>query len=86
VPAYFFLFLQALEQEGVAFGFSPEMARHLALQTAWGSIHMAIESKQDLMALCEQIASIPNFLRSVSHLLTTYAAIRCSKIDDFCLV
>jgi pyrroline-5-carboxylate reductase len=43
-PAYFFLIMEALEQAGERLGLPPQMARVLAVQTAFGAGKMALES------------------------------------------
>ncbi|WP_342147486.1 pyrroline-5-carboxylate reductase [Rickettsiella endosymbiont of Aleochara curtula] len=56
-PAYFFLFMETLEQAGVELGLSKENANLLTLQTALGSVRMAMESKKSLAELREQVTS-----------------------------
>lgn len=56
-PAYFFLFMEALEQAGIDLGLPPEQARQLALQTAYGAAHMARESDVDAATLRERVTS-----------------------------
>lgn len=56
-PAYFFLFIEALEQAGIELGLSKETANLLTLQTALGSARMAIESKKSMTELREQVTS-----------------------------
>ncbi len=46
-PAYFFFFIEALEQAGIELGLAPPQARQLALQTAYGAARMAYESDAD---------------------------------------
>lgn len=56
-PAYFFSLMEALEKAGTILGLSPEIARHLIVQTAIGSAYMAAENTQSLHALREQVTS-----------------------------
>lgn len=56
-PAYFFLFMEALEQAGVELGLSKENANLLTLQTALGSVRMAMESKNSMRELRRQVTS-----------------------------
>ncbi len=56
-PAYFFLFIEALQTAGAELGLAPETARLLALQTAFGAAKMALESKQDASVLRQQVTS-----------------------------
>ena len=56
-PAYFFLFMEALEQAGIELGLSRENANLLTLQTALGSARMAIESKKSIKELRQQVTS-----------------------------
>jgi pyrroline-5-carboxylate reductase len=46
-PAYFFLFMEAMEQQAKAFGFSDEICRKLVQQTALGAANMVV-SNSDL--------------------------------------
>lgn len=56
-PAYFFLFIDALEQAAIELGLAKETANLLTLQTALGSARMAIESKKSLTELRLQVTS-----------------------------
>mgnify|MGYP003403278829 FL=1 len=56
-PAYFFLFMEALEQAGIELGLSKENANLLTLQTGLGSVRMAMESKKSLAELRGQVTS-----------------------------
>lgn len=56
-PAYFFLFMEALENAGKALGLPPETARLLSLQTALGAARMAMESDVDTVQLRAQVTS-----------------------------
>ncbi len=56
-PAYFFLVMEAMEQAGVALGLSPENARLLTLQTAFGAAKIALESAESPAELRERVTS-----------------------------
>ena len=56
-PAYFFLFIEALQAAGQELGLSGETARLLALQTAFGAARMALESAQDAGTLRRHVTS-----------------------------
>ena len=56
-PAYFFLVIEALQNAATELGLTPETARLLALQTAFGAAKMALESKQDVSMLRQQVTS-----------------------------
>lgn len=43
-PAYFFLFMEMLEEEACKLGLEPKIARLLTIQTAFGAAKMALES------------------------------------------
>ena len=44
-PAYFFLFMEAMEKQAQVLGFSTEESRQLVQQTALGAVQMVIENK-----------------------------------------
>ena len=56
-PAYFFLFMEALEAAAVERGLPNDVARQLTLATAYGSARMARESVASLSVLREQVTS-----------------------------
>jgi len=56
-PAYFFLFMEALQAAGQDLGLPQETARLLALQTAFGAAKMALESNEDAATLRHQVTS-----------------------------
>ncbi len=56
-PAYFFLFMEALEASGKALGLSAETARLLTLQTAMGAAKMALQSELSTQQLRTQVTS-----------------------------
>jgi len=56
-PAYFFLFMEALQNAGCELGLPQETARLLTLQTAFGAAKMALESSEDAATLRKQVTS-----------------------------
>ncbi|MDE2346960.1 MAG: pyrroline-5-carboxylate reductase [Gammaproteobacteria bacterium] len=56
-PAYFFLFMEALESAAQARGLPAEIAHRLTLETAFGAAQMARQSAESLAALREQVTS-----------------------------
>lgn len=56
-PAYFFLFMEALQAGGRALGLPDDTARLLALQTAFGAAKMALESPEDAATLRRRVTS-----------------------------
>lgn len=56
-PAYFFLFLEAMQKAGEALGLSADNARQLSLQTALGAARMAVESDDDPGTLRAKVTS-----------------------------
>lgn len=56
-PAYFFLFMEALQQAGIELGLSAENAMLLTQQTALGAARMAIESKVSIEQLRKNVTS-----------------------------
>ncbi|WP_295399422.1 pyrroline-5-carboxylate reductase [uncultured Thiocystis sp.] len=56
-PAYFFLFMEALEEAGIELGLDPQTARLLTIQTALGAAKMAMESAAPPSRLREQVTS-----------------------------
>lgn len=56
-PAYFFLFMEAMEDAGVALGLERETARLLTQQTALGAGRMAIESAEPPALLRRRVTS-----------------------------
>jgi pyrroline-5-carboxylate reductase len=56
-PAYFFLFMEALQAAGQELGLAEDTARLLALQTAFGAAKMALESNEDAASLRRQVTS-----------------------------
>ena len=56
-PAYFFLFMEALEAAAHERGLPNEVAHKLTLETAFGAAQMARQSTESLAALREQVTS-----------------------------
>jgi pyrroline-5-carboxylate reductase len=56
-PAYFFLFIEALEAAGEKLGLEARTSRLLALQTAFGAARMALESDEDPAELRRKVTS-----------------------------
>ncbi|HEY5764211.1 MAG TPA: pyrroline-5-carboxylate reductase [Rhodocyclaceae bacterium] len=56
-PAYFFLFIEALQQAGLAMGFSEEQARLLAIGTAEGAARLAVQSDETVSELRARVTS-----------------------------
>ena len=56
-PAYFFLFMEALEQAAISQGLGAETARLLTLQTGFGATKMALESSEPLSTLRQRVTS-----------------------------
>ncbi|BFM05267.1 pyrroline-5-carboxylate reductase [Halioxenophilus aromaticivorans] len=58
-PAYFFLFMEAMIEVGVAQGLAPDLARSLTLQTALGASTLASNSEEGPDVLRQRVTS-PN--------------------------
>jgi pyrroline-5-carboxylate reductase len=56
-PAYFFYFIEALEQAGKELGLPEKTARKLALETAFGATKLARESTEDPATLRARVTS-----------------------------
>ena len=56
-PAYFFLFMEALEAAAHERGLPDEVAHRLTLETAYGAAQMARQSTESLATLREQVTS-----------------------------
>jgi pyrroline-5-carboxylate reductase len=56
-PAYFFLLIEMLEAAGQSLGLSAEVARKLAVETAYGSGFMARDSSDSPATLRQQVTS-----------------------------
>lgn len=69
-PAYFFLFMEALEEAGIELGLDAETARLLTIQTALGAAKMAVESDDPPGRLRERVTSPGGTTeRALAHLL-----------------
>lgn len=73
-PAYFFLMLEALQAAGVQLGLSADVAKTLALQTAFGAAKLALQSDVDAAELRRRVTSPGG---------TTEAAIRQFESEHF---
>lgn len=70
-PAYFFYFMQAMQQKAEQLGFSPEQAKAMIAQTALGAATMALQSDADFAALRAQVTSKGGTTHeAISHLAT----------------
>lgn len=56
-PAYFFLFMEAMEEAAKKMGLSEKDAHLLTLQTAFGAAKMALESPESCATLRERVTS-----------------------------
>lgn len=56
-PAYFFLFMQHLQEAAEKLGLAPDTARLLTLQTCLGAAKLAAESAENLATLRQQVTS-----------------------------
>ena len=56
-PAYFFLFMEAMQTVGCELGLPKKTARLLTLQTAFGAAKMALESSEGVSTLRERVTS-----------------------------
>jgi pyrroline-5-carboxylate reductase len=56
-PAYFFLLIELLESAGVREGLPADVARRLAVETAYGAARLARESSDDAATLRAQVTS-----------------------------
>ena len=56
-PAYVFLFIEALQQGALEFGFTPEQARQMAIETVLGAARLAEQSPETAATLRERVTS-----------------------------
>lgn len=56
-PAYYFLFMESFQKIAIEQGLDANSAHLLTVQTALGSARMALESRQSLQSLREQVTS-----------------------------
>ena len=73
-PAYFFLFIEALQAAAIAQGLDPAIANKLALQTAFGAAKLALSGDGDVAELRRKVTSPGG---------TTEAALTQFEKDDF---
>ena len=73
-PAYFFLFIEAMQKAGIKLGLDADAAQKLSLQTALGAARMAIEGEDDPATLRNKVTSKGG---------TTEAAINHFLSNDF---
>jgi len=71
-PAYFFLFMEAMEKQAQLLGFTPQESRMLVQQTAMGSAKMVEENDVAISTLRENVTSKGG---------TTYAALEQFRND-----
>lgn len=73
-PAYFFLFIEALQNAAVEQGLDPDIANSLALQTAFGAAKLALSDDGDVVNLRRKVTSPGG---------TTEAALAQFEKDEF---
>ncbi len=73
-PAYFFLFIEALQAAAIEQGLDPDIAKKLALQTAFGAAKLALSGDGDVAELRRKVTSPGG---------TTEAALAQFEKDDF---
>jgi len=56
-PAYFFLFMEAMEHKAIKLGFTKEESRMLVEQTALGAAQMVAQNKDEISTLRENVTS-----------------------------
>ena len=56
-PAYFFAFMEAMQQQAMLFGFSEQVARQLVQQTALGAAQMVVQNEVSIATLRENVTS-----------------------------
>jgi pyrroline-5-carboxylate reductase len=56
-PAYFFLFMEAMEKQAMVYGFSAEDSRQLVQQTALGAAQMVVNNDSSIQQLRENVTS-----------------------------
>jgi len=56
-PAYFFLFMEAMEQKAKSLGFTDKESRMLVEQTALGAAQMVVQSTDDISYLRDNVTS-----------------------------
>lgn len=86
-PAYYFLFMEAMEHAAQEMGLTQQASRLLTIQTAFGAAKMALESTEDCAQLRQNVTS-PNGTTEraiqsfeANHLKETVAeAMMCAKL------
>ena len=93
-PAYFFWLIEVLESTGIELGLSPDVARRLAVETAYGAGAMAHGALESPSTLREQVTSKggtteaalkhleANQVRAIFAAAITAAARRASEMAD----
>ena len=77
-PAYFFLFMEAMQDKAIEMGFDPEQARLLVMQSALGSIEMVKQNPDlTLSTLRENVTSKGG---TTAQALTTFNELQLSEI------
>lgn len=56
-PAYIFLVIEAMQAAGEQLGLSPQTARMLSIETAFGAARLALESEDEVAVLRERVTS-----------------------------
>ncbi len=56
-PAYFFAFMEAMQQQAIDFGFSESDARMLVEQTALGAAQMVVDNDESISTLRQNVTS-----------------------------
>lgn len=56
-PAYFFYVMEAMEAAGITLGLTPQTARLLVLETAFGAAKLGLESQDDAATLRQRVTS-----------------------------
>lgn len=73
-PAYFFYFMEAMEQAGQQLGLPVETARLLTLQTAFGAAKLALEVEEEPQVLRERVTSPGGTTEQAIQYLDTHHA------------
>lgn len=56
-PAYFFLFIEAMQEAAKELGLAEDIAKRLSIQTALGAAELALQSAEDVAELRRQVTS-----------------------------
>lgn len=76
-PAYFFLFMEAMQNEAIAQGFDRDTARLLVQQSALGAAHMVAENDQ--LSLSELRAQVTSKGGTTAEAINTLQALNLEK-------